>query len=94
MADNNGERRAGDWTHKSQRTYETANTIVKDPNAKKWYQDTFWIIFFLVIFWPVGIVLMWRSSWHVAVKVIVTIVLAFMVFFAFSMSMAVSQMQA
>lgn len=92
MAERNDEHRPGDWTHKGQRTYESANTIVKDPGAKKWYQETFWIVLFLVIFWPVGLVLMWRSDWHVAVKAIVTAVLAVMVWFSFSMSMAVSQM--
>lgn len=94
MADSNDERRPGDWTHKSQRTYESANTIVKDPGAKKWYQDTFWIIFFLVLLWPVGVVLMWRSDWHVAVKVVVSVVLAVMVYFAFSLSLAAQQLSA
>ena len=89
MANDSNGRRAGDWTHKSQRTHDQANTIVKDPGAKKWYQDNFWIIFLLVVFWPVGLVLMWRSDWHVAVKVIVTVVLAAAVVLSFSMWSAV-----
>ncbi len=47
-------RKTGDWQH---RDHESANTIVRDPHAKKWHQQTFWIVFFLVVFWPVGIVL-------------------------------------
>lgn len=84
MASDSNGRRAGDWTHKGQRTHDQANTIVKGPGAKKWYEDNFWIIFLLVVFWPVGLVLMWRSNWHVAVKVVVTVVLAVMVVFSFS----------
>lgn len=93
MADND-ERRPGDWLHKSQRTYESANTIIKEPGTKKWYQETFWIIFFLVLFWPVGLVLMWRSDWHVAVKIAVTVVLAVMVYFSMNLYMATQQMTA
>ncbi|MCI8469108.1 MAG: holotricin-3 [Eggerthellaceae bacterium] len=89
MASEPSGRRAGDWTHKSQRTHDQANTIIKDPGAKKWYQDTFWIIFFLVILWPVGVVLMWRSDWHIAVKVIVSVLLAGVVYLSFSMWSAV-----
>lgn len=93
MADND-ERRPGDWLHKSQRTYESANTIIKEPGAKKWYQETFWIIFFLVLFWPVGLVLMWRSDWHIAVKIAVTVALAVMVYFSMNLYMATQQMTA
>lgn len=93
MADND-ERRPGDWLHKGQRTYESANTIIKEPGTKKWYQETFWIIFFLVLFWPVGLVLMWRSDWHVAVKIAVTVVLAVMVYFSMNLYMATQQMTA
>ena len=49
----------GDWTHRGQgRTRENANNIVTTGDEKKWYDQTFWIIFFLVVFWPVGLVLM------------------------------------
>ena len=68
----------GDWTHRGQgRTRENANDIVTTGDEKKWYDQTFWIIFFLVVLWPVGLVLMWRGActWHVAVKIVVTIVL-------------------
>lgn len=86
----------GDWTHRGQgRTREHANEILEDPNAKKWYEQTFWIIFFLVVFWPVGAVLMWRRgcTWPVAVKVIVTLVLAFVVVLSYQMSQAVMAAQ-
>jgi len=89
--DENG-RSYGDWTHRGQgRTREQANEIVTTDDEKKWYEQTFWIIFFLVIFWPVGLVLMWRGSctWHVAVKVVVTVVLLGVVVLSYQMSQAV-----
>lgn len=82
----------GDWTRRSQgRTHEHANDIVTTGGEKKWYDQTFWIIFFLVVLWPVGLVLMWRSActWHVAVKVVVTIVLVGVVALSYQMSQAV-----
>ncbi len=78
------ERRPGDWLHKSQRTHEQANTIVTDEGAPKWHKQTFWIVFFLLMFWPVGLVLLWRSTWPVPAKIIITIVLLIMVWFVFS----------
>ena len=89
--DENG-RSYGDWTRRGQgRTSEHANEIVTTGDEKKWYEQTFWIIFFLVIFWPVGLVLMWRGSctWYTAVKVIVTIVLLGVVVLSYQMSQAV-----
>ena len=92
--DENG-RSYGDWTHRGQgRTREQANEIVTTDDEKKWYEQTFWIIFFLVLFWPVGLVLMWRSDWHVAVKIAVTVVLAVMVYFSMNLYMATQQMTA
>ena len=91
IKDENG-RSYGDWTRRGQgRTSEHANEIVTTDDEKKWYEQTFWIIFFLVIFWPVGLVLMWRGSctWHTAVKVIVTIVLLGVVVLSYQMSQAV-----
>ena len=73
--DENG-RSYGDWTRRGQgRTSEHANDIVTTGDEKKWYDQTFWIVFFLIVLWPVGLVMMWRGActWHVAVKVIVTI---------------------
>ena len=37
------------------------------------------IIMFLLLFWPVGIVLCWRSSWPLAAKIVVSILLVAMV---------------
>lgn len=90
--DENG-RSYGDWSHRGQgRTRENANQIAThDDEGPKWYNQTFWIIFFLVVIWPVGLVLMWRSActWKTPVKVIVTIVLAFVVILSYQMSQAV-----
>lgn len=89
MADD--KRRAGDWQRKDLR--QDANDLMRDPDPRKWYYRTTWIIFFLLIFWPVGIVLAWRSDWHVAFKIIATVFVAFAVYFSYNMSVAVSQMQ-
>lgn len=59
--------------HRGQRSREQANKIVTDPNAKKWYQETFWIIVMLLLLWPVGLVLAWRSDWPSAAKIIATV---------------------
>lgn len=86
----------GDWTHRGQgRTRENANDIVGTGDEKKWYDQTFWIIFFLVVLWPVGLVLMWRGActWHVAVKIVVTIVLVGVVALSYQMSQAVMAAQ-
>ncbi len=78
--DENG-RAYGDWTHRAQRTREEANRIVgkdDDANQKKWYDQNFYIIMFLLLFWPVGLVLAWRSSWPVWAKILVTLLIAAM----------------
>jgi hypothetical protein len=55
----------------------------RDPavdNNEKWYQETWAIILFLLIFWPVGLYLMWRHArWSKTAKVVVTIILVFCV---------------
>ena len=78
-------RKTGDWQH---RDHESANTILRDPHAKKWHQQTFWIVFFLIVFWPVGIFLAWRSDWPTAVKIIVSVVLAGVIFVWWNMTQA------
>lgn len=88
MAD---ERRPGDWQRRDLRQH--ANDLQENPNAKPWHRQTFWIIFFLLIFWPVGIVLCWKSDWHVGFKILATVLIAGIVYFSVSMSQAVSQMQ-
>ncbi len=84
------ERRPGDWTRKEQR--KNANIIVGKDYDKKWYEDTFWIIVLLVLFWPVGIVLCWRSSWPLWAKIIATVAIAILVYFAVTMQQTVANM--
>lgn len=90
MADEN--RRPGDWQRKDLR--RDANDLVGEPNPKKWYEQTFWIIFFLVVIWPFGIVLVWRSNWHIVAKVAASLFVALAVYFALAMSQAVNQLPA
>lgn len=84
------EQRPGDWVRKEQR--RDANTIVGKDYSKKWYQDTFWIIVLLVLFWPVGIVLCWRSTWPLWAKILATVVIAFFVYFAVTMQATLATM--
>lgn len=91
--DENG-RRPGDWTHRAAR--ERANEERREKaekearaNGRKWYDDPFWIIVLLLIFWPVGIVLLWRSKWSTTVKVLITILLAVYIVVAFNISLSI-----
>ncbi len=91
--DENGNR-PGDWTHRAQRKQQ-ANTIVGKDDApkdqqKRWYQDTFWVIFFLIVFWPVGLFCLWKTDWSIAIKIVLTIVVAVMVIIAFNLSLQVN----
>ena len=88
MADDN--RRPGDWQRRDLR--QDANDLMEEPNQKKWYNQTFWVIFFLVIFWPVGIVLAWRSDWHIAAKIAASVFVVVAVYFSYNMSLAVQAM--
>lgn len=88
MADDN--RRPGDWQRRDLR--QDANDLMEEPNQKKWYKQTFWVIFFLVIFWPVGIVLAWRSDWHIAAKIAASVFVVVAVYFSYNMSLAVQAM--
>jgi hypothetical protein len=46
-------------------------------NKKKWYQKTGGIIFWLIVFFPVGLYLMWKhANWHKTAKWVVTAVYA------------------
>lgn len=40
----------------------------------KWYQKTWFTVLMLVLFWPVGLCLMWinRKNWNTVVKIIIT----------------------
>ena len=81
-------RRVGDWQNRS---HDEANSLV-GQNPKKWYAQTFWIVVLLLAFWPVGIVLVWRSYWHVAAKVAASVFVAFCVYVVWTMNQAVMAM--
>lgn len=66
-------------------TKATANEIYinteteadKTMNNKKWYQKSWGIILMLILFFPVGIFLMWKySDWNKIIKIIITAILA------------------
>lgn len=90
MADDN--RRAGDWQRRDLR--QNADDLIEEPDAKPWHRQTFWIVFFLVIFWPVGIVLCWRSDWHIVAKILCSVAVAFMVYFSVTMYQATQALMA
>lgn len=46
----------------------------------KWYQKTWVIILFLIIFWPVGLFFMWKSNWNKIAKIVITVFIAMIVF--------------
>ncbi len=51
--------------------------MVEGSMDKKWYEQTWVIVLFLIFFWPVGLFLMWRfADWKKAVKTIVTVVIS------------------
>ena len=48
----------------------------QDPDHKKWYQKTGWIIALLILFFPVGLFLMWKyTNWKKTVKGIITAII-------------------
>ena len=51
-------------------------------------------VFFLLVFWPVGIVLVWRSGWHVVAKVLASVYVVVAVYFSYNMFLTVQAMQA
>lgn len=88
MAD---ERRPGDWQRRDLR--QNANDIQRDPNPKKWYDQTFWIVFFLIVFAPAGVVMMWRTNWNIVLKIAVTLFMIVAVYFNYTMMQTMQQMQ-
>lgn len=46
----------------------------------KWYQKTWVVILFLIIFWPVGLFFMWKSNWNKIAKIVITVFIAMIVF--------------
>lgn len=50
-------------------------------NSKKWYQKTAWIIILLILFFPIGLYLMWRyTNWKKPAKIIISAFFAFIVY--------------
>ncbi|MDR0515058.1 MAG: hypothetical protein LBG81_07860 [Coriobacteriaceae bacterium] len=66
--------RLGDWQRKDLRG--DANDLLEAPGAKQWYQQTFWVIVLLLVFWPLGIYLCWKGDWPRFAKVIATVAVA------------------
>ncbi len=61
---------------------EAKNNIVNSKNKshkkKKWYEKNGWIIFWLIFFFPVGLILMWRfSNWNKVVKTFISLFIVF-----------------
>ena len=83
MADD--DRRAGDWQKRDLR--KNANDLIEEPNQKAWCKQTFWIVFFLIVF-------CWRSSWHIVAKVLASVAVAFMVYFSVTMYQATQALMA
>ena len=46
------------------------------PKVQKGYTKTWIIILFLILFFPVGLYLMWKGNWNKTVKIVVTIFFA------------------
>lgn len=58
-------------------TYSQPNNTGPNNNDKKWYQKTGWIIAWLILFFPVGLFLMWKySDWKKTIKMIITVLFA------------------
>ncbi len=56
-------------------------TNFQDPDHKKWYQKTGWIIALLILFFPVGLFLMWKyTNWKKPVKGIITALILIIAF--------------
>ena len=52
---------------------------------KRWYQKTIWIILWLILFFPVGIFLMWRyANWKKPVKIVISAVFALFIYSGFT----------
>ncbi|MUV36855.1 hypothetical protein JNUCC1_00659 [Lentibacillus sp. JNUCC-1] len=48
---------------------------LEDHTQKKWYEKTWAIVLLLILFWPIGLFLVWRfSDWTKATKTTVTII--------------------
>lgn len=70
-------RRYGDWQKKDLR--KSANTIQGDVDPNPWYKQNFWMVVLVLVFWPIGLYLAWKSEWPLPAKIIATIFVAFTV---------------
>ncbi len=90
------EKRIGDWQHRELRSRARANSLEDASNKAdrptKWYDQPFWIILLLVVFWPVGIVLVWRSKWHLGLKIALSAVLLILIVVSYAMQQATAQL--
>lgn len=98
MFEENG-RRAGDWMHRDLRARaadERHEEAEREREQRKqegtqWYQQTFWIVFLVVVFWPIGLYLAWKSDWPIAGKILATALVAAILVFIFIQSAITGQ---
>lgn len=98
MFEENG-RRVGDWMHRDLRERAAEERHEKAQREREhqktegaqWYQQTFWIIFLIAIFWPIGLYLAWKSSWPLAGKILATALIAAVLLFIFIQSAITGQ---
>lgn len=51
---------------------------------KKFYEKTWFVVLMLIVFWPVGVFLMWRyTEWNKPVKVAISVVAGIMLIYGF-----------
>ena len=63
---------------------QTQSPINNNPKTK-WYQKSFGIVLLLILFFPVGLYLMWKySNWNKVVKIVVTVIVAIILISAMS----------
>lgn len=61
-------------TTKRKGTTMSQNNFKNSGPGKKWYQKTGWIIILLILFFPVGLFLMWKyTDWKKPIKWIITV---------------------
>lgn len=61
-------------------SHKKTNTPKKNEfeSTKQWYQKTGWAIAFLIIFFPIGLFLMWKhTNWNKIIKIIITAIFIF-----------------
>ncbi|MEE0963680.1 MAG: DUF4236 domain-containing protein [Ruminococcus bromii] len=75
---------SGGKSKKQTKTSQGCENVMNTTNTQKWYQKTGYIILLLVLFFPVGIFLMWKyTNWNKKVKIAISVILA--LFFVISL---------